>query len=280
MSTRPIADRGVAMKSILRILTVTALVAFAAPQAQARGGSCDAKAQAKAGSDIIDTALAAGNFQTLAAALTQAGLIDALKGEGPFTVFAPTDEAFAKLPEGTVASLLKPENRDKLATILKYHVVSGRVYSDEVLARKSVSTLAGIDVQISLKNGQARADEALIVATDIDATNGVIHVIDQVLLPSEDRMSRANASALIEMAIGKGAPMYNHGNAAACAALYEMTANALIALDGELPQDARLALSNALVEMNDSHDSSDQAWIMRRGLDRAYAAMTMEGISQ
>ncbi len=225
---------------------------------------------------IVGVAEKAGSFGTLIAAVKAAGLADVLMGDGPFTVFAPTDEAFAALPDGTVESLLKEENRSKLQTILKYHVVSGRVFSDAVLKQDAISTLAGLDLRISLKAGKAKINESTIVATDIDAANGVIHVIDQVLLPTGDRASRAGASELIEMAIDKGAPMYNHGNAAACAALYEMTATALLALDVDMPQEARMALSGALVEMNRSHDASEQAWIMRRGLDSAYESMKME----
>ncbi|MCA8985551.1 MAG: fasciclin domain-containing protein [Planctomycetaceae bacterium] len=132
--------------------------------------------------DIIETAVAAKSFQTLAAALTAGGLIDALKSEGPFTVFAPTDEAFAKLPAGTVESLLKPENKEKLVAILKYHVVSGKVTSEQVAKRHEVTTLNGQDLKISAGKG-VRINNANVVRADIMASNGVIHVIDEVLLP-------------------------------------------------------------------------------------------------
>ncbi|MGE3780054.1 MAG: fasciclin domain-containing protein [Pirellulaceae bacterium] len=135
--------------------------------------------------DIVSTAVAAGSFKTLAAALTAANLVDALKGPGPFTVFAPTDEAFAKLPAGTVETLLKPENRDKLIGILKYHVVSGRVRSTEALAAREAATLQGGKLKISASEGKARVNDANLVKTDIEASNGVIHVIDQVLLPPQ-----------------------------------------------------------------------------------------------
>jgi uncharacterized surface protein with fasciclin (FAS1) repeats len=138
----------------------------------------------KRSADIVDTAVAAGSFTTLAKALEAAGLIDALKGEGPFTVFAPTDEAFAKLPAGTVASLLKPENREKLKAILLYHVVSGKVTAADVmkLNGQSVKTLEGGMLKVSTKHG-VRVDNANVSQTDIDASNGVIHVIDTVLMP-------------------------------------------------------------------------------------------------
>jgi uncharacterized surface protein with fasciclin (FAS1) repeats len=132
--------------------------------------------------DIVDTAVGAGSFNTLVAAVKAAGLVDALKGDGPFTVFAPTDEAFKKLPEGTVETLLKPENKDKLAAILKYHVVSGKVMAGDVLKAMEVSTLEGSKAKIGLTiNG------ANVVKADIGCSNGVIHVIDAVILPPEKK---------------------------------------------------------------------------------------------
>lgn len=134
--------------------------------------------------DIVDTAVAAGSFNTLAAALKAAGLVDTLKGDGPFTVFAPTDEAFAKLPEGTVESLLKPENKDKLTAILTYHVIVGKVYANQVVELSSATTVEGSDIAIEVKNGQVVLDSnSTVTKTDIKTSNGVIHVIDQVLMP-------------------------------------------------------------------------------------------------
>jgi uncharacterized surface protein with fasciclin (FAS1) repeats len=134
--------------------------------------------------DIVDTAVGAGQFKTLAAALEAAGLIDALKGTGPFTVFAPTDEAFAKLPAGTVESLLKPENKEKLKSILLYHVVPGKVPAAVVLKLdgQSVKTLQGNSIKVRTKHG-VKLDNATVVKTDVMASNGVIHVIDTVLIP-------------------------------------------------------------------------------------------------
>ena len=134
--------------------------------------------------DIVDTAVGAGQFKTLAAALEAAGLIDALKGAGPFTVFAPTDEAFAKLPAGTLESLLKPENKEKLKSILLYHVVSGNVPASKVvkLNGRSVKTLQGNSIKVQTKHG-VRVGNAKVVQTDVMASNGVIHVIDTVLIP-------------------------------------------------------------------------------------------------
>ena len=134
--------------------------------------------------DIVETAVGAGQFKTLAAALEAAGLIDALKGSGPFTVFAPTDEAFAKLPAGTVDSLLKPENKEKLKAILLYHVVAGNIPASEVLKLngRSVKTLEGTSITVSTKHGVS-VNNSKVTQTDINASNGVIHVIDTVLIP-------------------------------------------------------------------------------------------------
>ncbi len=150
--------------------------------------------------DIVDTAVAAGSFKTLAKALEAAGLVDALKGEGPFTVFAPTDDAFAKLPAGTIETLLRPENKDKLKAILLYHVVPGKVVAADVvkLNGKEPKTLQGGKVKISTKHG-VMVDNAMVIKTDVLATNGVIHVIDTVLMPkmsANDRMSKTNKSAM------------------------------------------------------------------------------------
>ena len=138
----------------------------------------------KATSDIVDTAVQAGQFQTLAAALDAAGLIGTLKGDGPFTVFAPTDEAFAKLPEGTVEELLKPENKDQLIAILTYHVVPGRVAAADVVKLSEATTVNGADVMIEVEGGSVMVDNATVIATDIETSNGIIHVIDTVILPT------------------------------------------------------------------------------------------------
>lgn len=133
--------------------------------------------------DIVDTAVAAGNFKTLAAALQAAGLVDTLKGPGPFTVFAPTDDAFAKLPAGTVENLLKPENHDKLVAILTYHVVSGKVMAKDVVKLHEAKTVNGKEVKIMAEGGNVMVDNANVIKTDIVCSNGVIHVIDSVILP-------------------------------------------------------------------------------------------------
>jgi transforming growth factor-beta-induced protein len=136
-------------------------------------------------SDIVDTAVADGRFKTLAAALGAAGLVETLKGEGPFTVFAPTDDAFAKLPAGTVETLLKPENLEQLKSILLYHVVSGKVLADQVVTLESADTVLGKPVTIKVMDGKVYVNDSQVVLTDVLAANGVIHVIDSVLLPPQ-----------------------------------------------------------------------------------------------
>ncbi len=133
--------------------------------------------------DVVDTAVSAGSFNTLVAAIQAADLADTLKGEGPFTVFAPTDDAFAKLPAGTVEDLLKPENKDKLAAILTYHVVSGKVMAKDVMTMKEAKTVNGESVMISMDANTVMVDNAKVVQADIVCSNGVIHVIDTVIMP-------------------------------------------------------------------------------------------------
>ncbi len=135
--------------------------------------------------DIVDVAVAAGSFKTLAAALGAADLVETLKGDGPFTVFAPTDEAFSALPAGTVETLLKPENKQQLVAILTYHVVAGKVKAKDVVTLDSATTVNGADVAISVVDGAVSVNQANVIKTDIAASNGVIHVIDAVILPPE-----------------------------------------------------------------------------------------------
>ena len=133
--------------------------------------------------DIVDVAVAAGEFRTLAAALDAADLVSTLKGEGPFTVFAPTDEAFGRLPEGTVETLLKPENRQRLIEILTYHVVPGKVMAADVVKLNDAATVNGANVAIKVVDGAVMINDAKVVTADVVASNGVIHVIDTVILP-------------------------------------------------------------------------------------------------
>lgn len=171
------------MKNIFAISALLLSLAVVGCGSDATNPPASPETTAPKQQNIVDTAVAAGSFKTLAAALEAADLVDTLKGAGPFTVFAPTDEAFAKLPAGTLDDLLKPENKAKLQAILTYHVVSGRVGSDAVVTLSSAKTVQGQDVKISTSAGGVMINEAKVVKTDIECTNGVIHVIDSVLLP-------------------------------------------------------------------------------------------------
>ena len=135
--------------------------------------------------DIVDTASSAGSVATLVAAVQAAELVDTLKGEGPFTVFAPTDEAFAALPEGTIESLLQPDNKDQLVSILTYHVVSGKVMSADIAGKElMVETVQGSEIEVDATSG-VKVDDANVVTADVEASNGVIHVIDKVIMPAD-----------------------------------------------------------------------------------------------
>jgi uncharacterized surface protein with fasciclin (FAS1) repeats len=150
---------------------------------QSSAPSASPAADATGAKDVIDTAVAAGKFNTLAAALKAAGLVETLKGDGPFTVFAPTDDAFAKLPAGTVETLLKPENKEKLVAVLTYHVVPGKAMSRDLKDGQSVTTVSRKDVTVKVRGGDVTVGDAKVITPDVAASNGVIHVIDTVLLP-------------------------------------------------------------------------------------------------
>ena len=135
--------------------------------------------------DVVDTVIAAGSFKTLAKALDAAGLVTTLKGGGPFTVFAPTDEAFAKLPDGTLETLLKPENKEKLRRILTYHVVAGKVMASDVVKLQSARAVSGDTITVTVEDGVAHVDNATVTSADVLAANGVIHVIDSVIVPKD-----------------------------------------------------------------------------------------------
>jgi len=227
-----------------------------------------------ASDDLAATAVKAGKFNTLVAAAKAAGLVGALTdAENPVTVFAPTDEAFAKLPAGTVETLLKPENKEKLASILKYHVVGGRVYSPDAVKAGKATTLQGSDVTIATDAAGATVDGARILATDIDASNGVIHVIDAVILPSEDPQSQVDPRHQIELAIKEGAPLYNAGHHGECARIYMQTVAGLV--DGEcLGCPATTAMMRtALDQAEQTTCETSQAWILRKAMDTAYKNM-------
>ncbi|MBK7318538.1 fasciclin domain-containing protein [Candidatus Villigracilis affinis] len=155
-------------------------------------------------SDIVDTAVADGRFTTLVAAVQAAELVDTLKGEGPFTVFAPTDDAFAALPAGTLDSLLLPENKQALTDILLYHVVSGNVMAADVTALTSATTVLGKDVTVKVDMGNVYINDAQVIITDIATSNGVIHVIDAVLLPPADEAAMEEKNTIVDIAVADG----------------------------------------------------------------------------
>lgn len=168
------------MKRLTFLACFAAFALLAVPQAHADQHADKANGKTK---DIVDTAVAA-EFNTLVAAVKAAGLVETLKGDGPFTVFAPTDKAFAALPKGTLTDLLKPENKAKLQAILTYHVVSGKVTAKQVTQLDEAKTVQGSMVKINVEDGKVMVNDATVVKTDVMCSNGVIHVIDKVLLPS------------------------------------------------------------------------------------------------
>ena len=166
------------MKKKMMIAGIVAAIAITGAAANMGAATAD--------QDIVDTAVAAGSFKTLVKALQAADLVETLKGAGPFTVFAPTDEAFAKLPAGTLEALLKPENKSKLQRILTGHVVAGKVMAADVVKTTSAKAVAGNTLTIASRGGAVTVDGAKVVKTDIAASNGVIHVIDSVILPKDE----------------------------------------------------------------------------------------------
>jgi uncharacterized surface protein with fasciclin (FAS1) repeats len=234
--------------------------------------SADDTASADGARDIVATAAAAGSFKTLLAAAEAAGLVGALQGEGPLTVFAPNDEAFAKLPAGTVESLLRPENREQLKAVLTYHVVSGEV----ILGGRTRETLQGASLGIEATGGFT-VNGANVLAADIRTSNGVIHVIDRVLLPPQAVLSPAeSAQAVLELAVQRGVPLFNAGQHEATVAIYEVAVESLLrSHDGVLSDDIRERLSEALqtVRTRGAGDPIGAAWTLRRAMDAAFLSL-------
>lgn len=231
--------------------------------------------------NIPETAAKAGKFITLLTAVKAAGLSETLSGPGPFTVFAPNDAAFAKLPGGTLESLLKPENRETLASVLTYHVVPGRIYSRDAALAGKAKTVQGSEVRLAYKDGSLEVNSLNIIDADLDTTNGVIHVIDGVLLPeassNPDSMSKPAAAntprAALELAIERGVPLFNAGQQEACAAVYEVAITSALAQPGMLGDKAANVLRTALREGAAERDVAERAWIFRRAMDRALGMM-------
>lgn len=226
--------------------------------------------------DIVDTAVGAGSFKTLVAAVKAAGLVETLKGDGPFTVFAPTDEAFAKLPKGTVESLLKPENKKKLADILTYHVVSGKVKAKKAAKLDSAKTVNGSEITIKPSGKTLMINKSKVVKADIKTSNGIIHVIDAVLIPSDFKKTSGNASktnAIIKHAIHKGVPMFNSGHHAQTAVLYMKAGKEVL---GQCSSTAcavsAKTIKTAIQKASAEQCPTSQAWIMRRAFDHVLAS--------
>ena len=225
--------------------------------------------------DIVDTAVAAGSFKTLAAALQAADLVDALKGDGPFTVFAPTDEAFAKLPKGTVETLLKPENKDKLTDILTYHVVAAKVPAADAVKLTEATALNKKKIALKVTDKDLFLNKSKDIKTDINCSNGIIHVIDAVLLPpAEEKGKSSNAvRKTIHKAIAKGVPLFNHGNHGACAEVYVMTAQQLMEMPkGALSKRDRKALRRVMRQADKHACATTNAWTYRKAFDRMLVA--------
>ena len=212
------------------------------------------------------TAQSAGQFNTLLAAVGAAGLADVLSGPGPFTVFAPTDDAFAALPAGTVESLLKPENKQKLIDILKYHVVSGRVYDTDAVKAGQAKTLLGRSIDVNLSAAGIKINESNVLAKNIDASNGVIHVIDAVLIPSS--MSRVGTMSLLNDAINQGAPIFNAGHHGRCCEIYMKTMVSISDAGIEHADDQTMTMVQQTIDnARNTHDMTERAWVLRRGMD-------------
>ncbi len=238
---------------------------------KAAGAEGDAE-PVKGGKTLVDVAKAAGGFKTLLAAATAVDLVGVLSGEGPLTVLAPTDEAFSKLPAGTVETLLKPENRERLVGILKNHVIAGRVTLAKALDAREADSLQGSKIAFKFDEGRVRVGPAALIKADIAASNGVIHVIDQVLLPVTMEAGPLTPTGLIELAIDRGVPLFNNGDVAGCAALYEITSEALRIMES-VPEATRKALAKSLSEARAEQSDRQRAWILRGAIDQTWSSL-------
>jgi uncharacterized surface protein with fasciclin (FAS1) repeats len=226
------------------------------------GASLSAKAD-----NIVNVASNAGNFNTLLKAAVEAGLANTLSEDGPFTVFAPTDSAFEKLPDEVIISLLKKENKDKLVNILKFHVISGSYPSDK-LPLLPLKTLNGQNVNFKVDNGDIFINGAKVLKANIKASNGIIHVIDGVLTPPKS-ITEASAKGIIVRGIQMGVPQFNHGNHSACADIYEISLRSLLMLpDAKLSEANRKLVSKSLLRLSEMDSSTEKAWEARSTFDK------------
>lgn len=226
-----------------------------------------------ASNDIPTLAKNAGQFNTLLAAVGQAGLAEALSSAGPFTVFAPTDEAFAKLPADTIPTLLKPENKSQLVNILKYHVIPARVYAADAVKAQTATTLSGRSVKIGFSEQGISINDAKVVGANLDASNGVVHVIDSVLIPSP-QLTPAETLTMLNGAVEKGAPVFNAGHHGQCCNIYMATLQK-VKSTGVAGADAHTMsmIETALTNATNTHDTTQRAWVLRNCIDSVYTRM-------
>ena len=222
--------------------------------------------------DIVDTAIGAGNFETLVTAVKAAGLVDTLKGEGPYTVFAPTDEAFAKLPKGTIDSLLKPENKKMLTEILTYHVIPGKVKAKKAAKLESAKTVNGSKITINPTGKSLMVNNSLVIKADIKSSNGIIHVIDSVLIPAS-KSTAGNTNQIIMNAIHKGVPIFNSGHHSQTAFIYMDAGNQILDQCPSSTCPASMStIKTAMKKASSTGCPTSQAWIMRNAFDEVLAA--------
>ena len=223
---------------------------------------------------IPEVAIKAEKFTTLIAAVKAAGLAEVLSGPGPFTVFAPTDEAFEKPPANTVQDLLKPENKQKLADILKYHVVAGRVYSEAIVGLKAANSITGASISVNVNIDGVKMNGSKFLATDIDASNGVIHVIDAVLMPPAKAVEAAKSIDLritLENTVSQGTDLFNAGHHQACAQLYESTMMSLA--NSDMSSSMKNHMTRVLSAAKHQTNPTERAWELRRGIDQMYGQL-------
>jgi uncharacterized surface protein with fasciclin (FAS1) repeats len=257
------------------LAAMTILVATDSATAQVAGWAFRGKAETRR--DLVDLASSAGGFSTLLAAVETAGLTDALRGPGPFTIFAPTDDAFGQLDQGLLEALLRAENRTQLQSVLKYHVIPGRLSLREAFSSNTLETLQGSELSVGFDEGSFMVNEVSIVDNDLDSKNGVIHVIDGVLLPPEIKLLDPIASSpreLISLAIDRGVPLFNNQQPQACSAVYEVAVQALLGLsDDSLSERCVTVLRAALNAAGREDDAVTKAWILRHALDYAFTSL-------
>lgn len=226
---------------------------------------------------ILETAVESNSFMRLVALVKNADLIDTLQGDGPFTLFAPSDEAFAKLPEGAFETLLKPQNRDKLVSILTYHVVPGRVLSPEVVNLDEAVTVNGQRLKISASKQGVQVDNANVVATDIQCSNGVIHVIDSVIFPAEkvnsDKSTSIDPRTRIQLAVAEGSVLFNHGYHEGCVEAYLTAMRDLLEREAGISDEQKESMRSTLSKVEHASNPIAKSWVLRHGMEDVYYSL-------